>query len=59
MEKEVTVTPEQMTRISHEIITGMRINPIIDKAPILSLAFTMFGAELTRILFNSKEDTNE
>lgn len=57
MEKEVTVTPEQLTRIIHEIVTGKRMEPLMKKAPVLSLAFTLFGAELTRILFNIKEET--
>jgi hypothetical protein len=57
MKKEVVVTPEQMTRIVHEIVTGKRLEPIIKKAPVLSLAFTVFGAELIRILFGIKEDT--
>lgn len=57
MKPEVTVTPEQMTKIVNDIVMGDRIAPIIKKAPILSLAFTLFGAELIRILFNVKEET--
>lgn len=57
MQKEVKVTPEQVTRIIHEIVTGKRMEPIMKKAPVLSLAFTLFGAEFMRILFDIKEDT--
>lgn len=57
MEKEIRVTPEQMTRAINEVVSGNRMKPIMAKAPILSMAFTLFGAELIRILFKVKEDT--
>lgn len=59
MEKKITITPEQMTRAIHEALSGKRMEPLMKKAPILSLAFSVFGAELIRILFNIKENTND
>jgi hypothetical protein len=57
VKKEVLVTPEQITKVIHEITTGKRLEPIMKKAPVLSLAFTLFGAEMMRILFDIKEET--
>ena len=56
MKKEVVITPQRMTEIIHEAQSNSRIKSIIDKAPVLSLAFTLFGAELMGILFNIKEE---
>jgi hypothetical protein len=56
MEKQITITPQQMTEVIHKVTSGDRIKPIMDKAPVLSLAFTLFGAELMRILFDIKEE---
>lgn len=57
MKKEITITPEQITKVIHEITTGKRMEPLMRKAPVLSMAFTLFGAEMIRILFDIKEET--
>lgn len=56
--KKVEITPEQMTRALHEVTTGERLKPLMAKAPVLSIAFSLFGAELIKVLFD-KEENNE
>ena len=56
MKKEVLITPQQMTGAIHKVTTSDRLKPLVDKAPILSLAFTLFGAELMKTIFDIQEE---
>lgn len=59
MDRQVTITLERLTKVIYEVVSGERLAPLMKEAPVMALAFTVFGAELTRILFNIGEGKNE
>lgn len=55
--KKIEITVEQLSQAAADVMNKERIKELMQKAPVLALAFTVFSAELAGILFKGKEET--
>lgn len=56
MKKSIEITPEQFLKAVHEVNNSESIRRLAGQAPIVTLICTLFGMQLTKILFNNEED---
>ena len=56
--KKVEVDVGQMTDIIAKVMTQSSITDLLHRQPILTMAFTLFGAEIISTMFDIEEDSN-
>ena len=56
--KKIEITETEMAEVISDVVASEDIAKLTKASPVLMLAFTVFGIELTRALFNreSKEE---
>lgn len=60
MKGKIQITPQDLSKAIAKTTTDSRMRELVDKSPVLMLAFAAFGMELTRILFaEEKEEKGE
>lgn len=59
MDKKIEITRTEMAQAVTDVIASKRIMELTQASPVLLLAFTVFGLELTRTLFEEKNEEEQ